>query len=67
MHHLVTERTGTPPILLRDDVFSELDQDRSRALVGQLPAGQALVTSAVPVPGDVPVAAIVDVRDLGSR
>lgn len=67
VHQLVVERTGTPPILLLDDVFSELDQDRSRALVGRLPAGQALITSAVPLPDDVPVAAVVDVRTLGRR
>lgn len=67
VHRLVTERMGTPPILLLDDVFSELDQDRSRALVRQLPAGQALVTSAVPIPDDVTVTSVVPVATLRCR
>ena len=29
-HRVVTEETGTPPILMLDDVFSELDPDRRR-------------------------------------
>ena len=28
-HQLCTELTGTPPVLLLDDVFSELDDDRA--------------------------------------
>ena len=30
-HEVVTAATGTPPVLLLDDVFSELDPDRSPA------------------------------------
>jgi len=45
-HQLATERLGTPPVLLLDDVFSELDPDRSAALLDGLPPGQALVTAA---------------------
>ena len=37
---------GSAPILLLDDVFSELDPARSEALLGCLPAGQAVVTTA---------------------
>jgi hypothetical protein len=48
-------------------VFSELDPDRSRALVRQLPPGQALVTSAVPLPDGVEVASVLDARQLGER
>ena len=34
------------PLLLLDDVFSELDQTRATALLGRLPAGgQTLVTA----------------------
>ena len=32
-HAVVTEAAGSPPVLLLDDVFSELDPGRSRALV----------------------------------
>ena len=55
-HSLVTERQGSSPVLLLDDVFSELDPGRSAALAQCLPAGQALVTAAGPVPGALPVA-----------
>lgn len=65
IHHLSGERIGTPPILLLDDVFSELDPWRSRALVSELPAGQALLTTASPLPSGVDVAATVDVTALG--
>jgi DNA replication and repair protein RecF len=41
---------GTSPILLLDDVFSELDPDRAAALLAHLPAGQALLTTAGPLP-----------------
>ena len=67
VHRLVTDRSGAPPILLLDDVFSELDPDRSRALVNQLPAGQAILTTAVPLPEGVDVALVVDVRTVGHR
>jgi DNA replication and repair protein RecF len=67
VHRLVTDRSGIAPILLLDDVFSELDPDRSRALVHQLPAGQALLTTAAPLPEGISVVATVDVRDLGTR
>ena len=37
-------------MLLLDDVFSELDPDRSDALLANLPAGQTLLTTAADVP-----------------
>jgi DNA replication and repair protein RecF len=49
-HVLVTEDVGEPPVLLLDDVFSELDAARSAALVGHLPPGQAVLTTAGTVP-----------------
>ena len=49
-HRVVTEETGSPPILLLDDVFSELDPERSAALVAHLPPGQTLLTSAAGLP-----------------
>ncbi len=57
-HQLATERLGSPPVLLLDDVFSELDPSRSRALLAALPAGQALLTTALPAPPEVSVARV---------
>ena len=43
---VLSARSGVPPLLLLDDVLSELDADRRRALARGLPAaGQALVTA----------------------
>ena len=54
-HRLVTDRIGSSPVLLLDDVFSELDPDRSSALLEALPTGQALLTTASsPPPGSRP-------------
>ncbi|HYF47362.1 MAG TPA: DNA replication/repair protein RecF [Acidimicrobiales bacterium] len=50
VHRLVADRVGVAPVLLLDDVFSELDASHSRALVELLPEGQALLTTA----GDLP-------------
>ena len=49
-HEVVRRRTDTPPVLLLDDVFSELDVDRSAALLASLPAGQTVLTSATELP-----------------
>jgi DNA replication and repair protein RecF len=54
-HQLATERLGSPPVLLLDDVFSELDQRRSEALLAGLPEGQTLLTTALPLPPGVGV------------
>ena len=50
---VVHELTGTPPVLLLDDVFSELDANRSSALIRNLPPGQTLLTTAGAIPADV--------------
>jgi DNA replication and repair protein RecF len=52
-HRLCAELTGTAPVLLLDDVFSELDEQRSVALVAHLASGQTLVTTAGAVPRGV--------------
>jgi DNA replication and repair protein RecF len=49
-HAVVTDVTGSAPVLLLDDVFSELDPDRSDALLANLPTGQTVLTSAVDLP-----------------
>lgn len=54
-HRIVTDRIGSPPVLLLDDVFSELDSARAGALLEGLPRGQALLTTASGLPpGTVP-------------
>ncbi|HEX2405437.1 MAG TPA: DNA replication/repair protein RecF [Acidimicrobiia bacterium] len=57
-HRAVTEMIDEPPVLLLDDVFSELDSQRAAALAKTLPADtQTLISSArpedVPVEGEV--------------
>ena len=52
-HQLCAELTGTPPVLLLDDVFSELDESRSSALTAHLTEGQTLITTAGHVPDGV--------------
>ncbi len=49
-HELVTEHVGEAPLLLLDDVLSELDADRATALLSNLPAGQTVITSATELP-----------------
>lgn len=54
-HRLVTDQLGEPPLLLLDDVLSELDPDRARILLATLPPGQTIITSASELPaGTVP-------------
>ena len=49
-HRLITETIGEPPLLLLDDVLSELDIDRADALLTNLPPGQTVITSATELP-----------------
>ena len=53
VHRLVADRVGVPPVLLLDDVFSELDAGHSRALIELLPQGQALLTTASDLPAGI--------------
>ena len=48
----MTEAAGSAPVLLLDDVFSELDPDRSAALLAHVPDGQAFLTTAGTIPAD---------------
>jgi DNA replication and repair protein RecF len=50
VHRLVTQETGESPVLVLDDVLSELDDRRATALLAHVPAGQALITSASALP-----------------
>ena len=49
-HRLVTEARDHAPILLLDDVFSELDPQRSAALFAALPDCQTLMATAAELP-----------------
>lgn len=62
-HAIVAERSGTAPVLLLDDAFSELDDATARALVRELPTGQAILTTAGPTPPGARPDAVVELRD----
>jgi DNA replication and repair protein RecF len=50
LHRLVADAAGSTPVLLLDDVFSELDPGRGTALLKNLPHGQVVVTTAGRLP-----------------
>jgi DNA replication and repair protein RecF len=60
-HQVITGAVGEPPVLLLDDVFSELDPARSEALVAHLPPGQALLTTAQALPPGAPPDLVLEV------
>jgi DNA replication and repair protein RecF len=49
-HRLVTDKAGSAPVLVLDDVLSELDPGRSEALLRHLPPGQVVLTTAGVLP-----------------
>ncbi len=67
VHQLMLSRTPLIPTLLLDDVFSELDPARSRALVTELPPGQAILTTAAPLPEGIVAARLLPVQSLEPR
>lgn len=52
-HEVVTDKAGSRPVLLLDDAFSELDPATAEALLAELGAGQAILTTAGPVPAGI--------------
>jgi DNA replication and repair protein RecF len=61
-HELVRRERGVDPLLLLDDVFSELDPMRSQRLLTLLPHGQTLVTTASPLPRSMEPAVVVSLE-----
>jgi DNA replication and repair protein RecF len=67
-HRVCIEVTGDEPVLLLDDVFSELDPGRSDALLHELSAEQTLLTTAGVLPAGVEAAQVLRAPDgLGTR
>ncbi len=62
-HKVAAETLESSPVLLLDDVFSELDPERSEALLGALPVGQVLLTSAGALPPQAQPQVVVRVED----
>lgn len=62
-HELIRRQRSLEPLLLLDDVFSELDPVRSARLLTLLPRGQTLVTTASPLPEAMSPAAVVDLTE----
>lgn len=52
-HEVVRAAAASAPVLLLDDVLSELDEDRRDALLARLPRGQTVLSSATGVPDGV--------------
>lgn len=65
-HELVHLERGVDPLLLLDDVFSELDPLRSDRLLGLLPTGQTLVSTASPLPSALHPAVVIDLAGVNS-
>ena len=62
-HRLVAERTGSVPVLVLDDVLSELDTARAAALLSHLPRGQIVITTAGILPAAAAPERIIRVED----
>jgi DNA replication and repair protein RecF len=62
-HRLVTLARGEAPVLLLDDVFSELDDRRSVALLESLPDGQKILTTATGLPPRAVADVVINISD----
>lgn len=62
-HEVVADVSATSPVLLLDDVFSELDPMRAEALLAALPAAQTLLSTAGSLPSGAEPGLVVRVRD----
>lgn len=52
-HQIITEKINLNPVILLDDVFSELDEKRSKKLIEILPNCQTLISSAGELPNGI--------------
>lgn len=50
VHRFIGQSVGEIPILILDDVLSELDPERAKALLNHFPEGQVLITTASELP-----------------
>ncbi len=53
VHRELADATGQSPLLLLDDVFSELDPERSKGVLKALQSEQTLLTTAGALPSDI--------------
>jgi DNA replication and repair protein RecF len=60
-HEVIRAQVGQDPVLLLDDVFSELDDRRAALLAENLPPGQTLLTTAARLPDAVRPDAVIRV------
>lgn len=60
----LTEAAGRPPLLLLDDVFSELDPLRQVRLLDLLPTGQILLATAGEIPAAARPSQVLSIEDL---
>ena len=60
---MVAEKVGSAPVLVLDDVLSELDPTRSSALLRHLPEGQVVLTTAGVLPDAAHPDAILRIAD----
>lgn len=62
VHRFIGEQVGEIPILILDDVLSELDPNRARSLLQHFPVGQVLITTASDLPIEAHIAKKVEIR-----
>lgn len=63
-HRYTAQTSGIEPMVLLDDVFSELDEGRAQRLVDCLPAAQTVITSATGhVPSGIEAHSQIQIRD----
>jgi len=62
-HRMVADKVGSPPVLVLDDVLSELDPQRATALLHHLPPGQVVLTTAAQLPSAAHPDAVVRIAD----
>jgi DNA replication and repair protein RecF len=62
-YEVMRERSGEAPLLLLDDVLSELDEDRAHAFLDGAGAYEQVFVTATHLPSDLPEATIYSIRD----